>query len=133
MSQLKNKSDFNNAASQLLFKNSLHASSVHCAYYRCIQFMLHILFNKIKMSKIDFQSKRQQRKGGTHGTAIYLIQLELLQKNREEYKSFQALIPKLKEYREISDYEDVEITSTISSDALNKSDSIMNILTANFR
>ena len=132
MSELKNKSDFNNIASELLLKNRLYAPSVHCSYYRCIQYMLHIVFNKLKVDKAEFDAQMKQRKDGTHGHAIFTIGCELIKKNTDGYKDFQRLVPKLKEYRELSDYKDEVIGQTIGQDAKGKSDSIMNILVKNF-
>src|ERR1700733_12573272 len=107
MSELKNKSDINKLAAELLLKSTYYVSSVHSSYYMCIQLMLYIIFHKKKIkTKADFNLEVKNRShGGSHGHAIYIIGLELANAHKmDAYKNFQNLVPKLKEYREKSDY-----------------------------
>lgn len=133
MSELKHKSDFNKHAADLLITNNLYAPSVHSSYYRCIQLMLYIIFHKKQLkTRSDFSIEAKNRRDGSHGHAIYLIELELAKKSRDSFKSFQALVPKLKEYREKSDYLDDQIKQQDGIDARAKADSIVNILNKSF-
>ncbi len=120
MDEFKIKSEFNKAAANLLLNNQLYAPSVHCSYYMCVQLMLHILFHKKKIQKADFDSDMKKRRDGTHGHAIYLIGLDLIKIEKDSYKRFQALIPKLKEYREKSDYTDQPVLQQMGYDAYQK-------------
>lgn len=45
------KSKQNLLAADLLIKSSLHNPSVHCSYYAVVQYMLHIIFNKLGKEK----------------------------------------------------------------------------------
>ncbi len=57
MSILKSKSDINLMAAELLHKNSLYPSVVHCSYYSCFQLMKHLWLGKM---------------GKTEGNAVFL-------------------------------------------------------------
>ena len=128
MSVFKDKSSFNIKSADLLLRNSYFAPSIHCSYYSCIQYMLYILFDKQKIDRGEFASERRVRKGGTHGYAIYLIELQLLKKDRQSYKTFQQLITELKFLREQSDYEPIVINQGTGYDAYNKAQTITNLL-----
>jgi hypothetical protein len=95
--------------------------------------MFYILFEKIKITKEEFEQKRALLKGGTHTSAIKLIGNDLINKKREDYKAFQRLVPELKELREKSDYENVAILQEEGWTAMQTSDSIKSILTHNYK
>lgn len=133
MSLLRDKSHYNRQAAELCLKNSLYAPSIHCSYYSCIQYMLYVLFEKLKMSKDEFEKRKNSFGSGTHSSAIKLIGIDLIKKEKKDYKTFQKLVPELKLLREESDYENVGISQDQGWTAMNNSDSIKNILTKNYK
>ncbi len=128
MSVFKDKSLFNIKAADLLLKNAYFAPSVHCSYYSCVQFILHILFDKQQKDPVEFESEKRGRKDGTHGHAIFLMGLQLIKKDYQSYKTFQRLIPELKKLREQSDYKPILINHEMGYDALRKAETINNLL-----
>ena len=133
MNILKDKSRFNREAAELCLKNNLYSPSIHCSYYSCIQYLLYILFEKLKLTEEEFTRKRSLLKIGTHSSAIKLIGLDLVDKEKLDYTSFQRLILKLKMLREKSDYKNVKINQDEGWTAINYSDSIKNILAKNYK
>lgn len=133
MSIYRDKSHFNREAANLCLKNNLYAPSVHCSYYSCIQYMFYILFEKLKITKEEFSRQKNLYGKKTHTLAIKLVGQDLINKERNDYKSFQKLIPELKELREKSDYENIVINQDEGYKAMNHSDSIKNILTKNYK
>ncbi len=131
MSIFKDKSDFNIKSAELLLKNQYFAPSVHCSYYGCIQYMLYILFDKQKKSENEFEEERRRRGTGTHAYAISLIKDQLFKErySSDAYKTFQKLIPELKEIREKSDYKAVVIEHGMGFEAFGKAESITRLLT----
>src|ERR1700742_111285 len=107
MNVFKDKAHFNREAAELCLKNTLYAPSVHCSYYSCIQYILYILFDKLKMTEQKFNEKKHYYKTGTHACAIKLIGNDLFDKEQSAYKDFQKLIPELKDLREKSDYTNI--------------------------
>jgi len=95
--------------------------------------MLYIIFHKKKLNtRSEFDNEARRQKSGSHGHAFYLIQKEMRSKDWSDFKTFQAYIPKLKEYREKSDYSDEMIKQEDGEDAVSKADVIINILNRNF-
>jgi hypothetical protein len=133
MSLFRDKSHYNRLAAELCLKNNLYAPSIHCSYYSCVQYMLYVLFEKIKMTKDEFEKTKNSFGSGTHASAIKLIGIDLIKKEKSDYKAFQKLIPELKELREKSDYENLAISQNEGWTAMSNSDSIKNILSKNYR
>ena len=135
MSEFKSKSDYNfNAAKLLMRDHQLYAPSIHCAYYSCIQYMLHIIYfkspNKVQ---IDYENL-VRNDNSSHKQAIKIIQLELIDKNKnDDYKRFQKTILELKKSREESDYTRTQITQGKSSHSILLAESILNLLSINFK
>jgi len=134
MSELSDKSKYNFDAAELLMRNhSLYAPSVHCAYYSCIQYMLHIIFNKLPL---PYQEKYNQglQKGSSHKVAIQIIKLALGAKpDKEDYTTFQKKVGELKQHREDSDYSQKQITQDISVTSIAAARSVNSILRSNFK
>lgn len=128
----RDKSHFNRLAAELCLENNYYAPSVHCSYYSVVQLSLHILFEKQGMTEQTFLGHLKSLRIGTHACAIKLIGLDLIKKQPKAYKDFQRLVPELKELREKSDYHKVLINQDEGYMAMQKSDSIKNILTRNF-
>jgi uncharacterized protein (UPF0332 family) len=130
---IKDKSHFNWQAADLCLRNNLYAPSVHCSYYSCIQYMLYILYDKLKLTEQTFLEQKSLLKIGSHACAIKLIGIDLIKRKREDYVTFQKLVPELKELREKSDYKSVAIRQDEGQMAMAKSDAIKNLLHANYR
>lgn len=96
-----------------LIKQQYYSSTVNRAYYGYLQYIMHILFEKLKQDKEQFYRDVQWGKdGGTHVRASNLI-CTIVYNNltHKEYKWFQNTIKELKKKRKIADYYDSVITS----------------------
>jgi uncharacterized protein (UPF0332 family) len=135
MSKLREKSEFNIDASQLLIDNYLYAPSVHCSYYSCFQLMK---FSMNDFFGISYDELRQRisvnTSGGTHSYVTNFFNTEVKKKNGIfEYRDFSRKIKDLKEFRESSDYDDVEITIDQSTRALQYASEIRQHIQKNFK
>lgn len=135
MSKLKAKSEFNIDAAQLLIDKSLYAPSVHCSYYSCFQLM------KFTMKEIfgityDELAQRVSVKstGGTHTYVTNFFNKEVKSRyGTFEYSDFNRKLKDLKEFRESSDYEDVEIDIDKGTKALKNATEIRTFIQKNFK
>ena len=67
MSKLKEKSEFNFDAAQLLIDNYLYAPSVHCSYYSCFQLMKFTMNNFFGIGYDELNTRISvSTSGGTH-------------------------------------------------------------------
>ncbi|HLX52341.1 MAG TPA: hypothetical protein VKR58_00270 [Aquella sp.] len=85
------------------------------------------------MTEKAFNDQRNSWNTGTHSCAIRLIGMDLINREKSAYVSFQKWIPELKELREKSDYQNIAIGHTEGHMALNNSDRIKNLLTKNYQ
>lgn len=122
MSILKEKAKFNLDAAELLKTNNLFAPSVHCSYYSCLQLMKATIneFKGISYDQLkrDIQHAREKQKLNTHTYVIKYIGDEIYSFSKEEFAKFNRNIKQLKIFREVSDYEEKEITFEEGSKAL---------------
>lgn len=135
MSELKLKSSENFKSSDILIKQRLFASSVHCSYYSCIQNMLHILRSDFKKTEeqIDSESKAgSQDESGFHNWIINFFIREFFIRNHRDGREFSNFIGQLKGFRIKSDYKNSKINPTIAKDSLALANQINSILTDNF-
>ncbi|TAE11813.1 MAG: hypothetical protein EAY72_10175 [Bacteroidetes bacterium] len=122
------------AAKELKNKHSLFDSSIHCAYYACIQYMMYLIYEKLKITtREQFDADRRHNKDGSHGFAEKLISLEVSKKDPQEYKWFKKTFPELKRLREKADYSTTIAGMEDSDDAIKKSESITNTLKKLFK
>lgn len=128
MTGFKNKSDFNKLAADELIKMGYHSPSVHCSYYSCIQYVLHILVTRGGIEEKNLRSKTSQEKGGSHNFYINTISEHIKKNHRTEAKELKNTLGKLKIIRERSDYTSLEITDIASNDACMKRDEILRTL-----
>ncbi|KAA5532630.1 hypothetical protein F0919_17770 [Taibaiella lutea] len=129
MSEFIQKAEYNYLAAKNLINENLFAPSIKCSYYRCVQIMLHYLYDKKGFNDKTFYESRTTSRHGSHAHAIYLTGLDLITKcDRGDYKYFQDKIQVLKALREKSDYKNLPISKDESNDALSISDSLRNIL-----
>jgi hypothetical protein len=134
MSEFLHKSDQNFTAAEVLMKqHALFASSIHCAYYSCVQYMLHVINTKLSLAVREKFRLDILYKGSSHKNAIITINKELSVKNREDYKVFQRKVGELKKLREDADYTSIQMISDSSSQSYLTAQSIRTILKENFR
>lgn len=138
MSHLKNKSEINMDAAQLLLDKGLYPSCCHPAYYGCIQLMKYILNEKAginyKQQEIEIsllESNKVSRKG-SHNYLIdklfHLISQSGKKEDKLAAKTFKNEIEDLKRHREIADYKNEYIGIEISTQSIQKAKSIHNQL-----
>lgn len=135
MSVFREKSSQNFNAATILQQNEfrLYNSSIHCAYYACVQELLHIIFLKFNITKEQFEQGRRSSKDGTHGWAFKLIELEIAKKDRQNFKWLQKTFPELKKMREDADYSDKMLGVGESAKAFELSQSIVRLLKTSFK
>jgi len=133
MSKLKQKSEFNIDAAKLLIKEAYYAPSIHCSYYSCFQLMK---FTIKDFSGIDYetQSVNISTTGQhTHQYVINFISDELKKfVGIKESRTFKRTIKDLKQFREESDYENIEVSHDKGQTALDKANGIRQYLITNF-
>lgn len=130
MPYLKNKSEINIYSAELLHKNNCYSSSTHCAYYSCVQLMKYIICNKIgvnydkQLTEISQLRSLRAKRTGSHNYMIDKIEDSLISFDKREAALFINLIEDLKDFREKSDYGNIEILSQQSIDSITKAKEI---------
>lgn len=104
---LKNKALLNIDAGDLLLKNTLFSPCIHCYYYGCFQELKSILFDFFEFSTDELNAHKHE----IHSYAINFIHTELSKNTSlETSRKYKRQIKELKELRQISDYDPVEIS-----------------------
>lgn len=125
LSCLKDKSDFNKDAAELLIDNNLYASSVHCSYYSVFQRMKYGYKTKEKLSEEAYSSRYNS--SGVKNSHVFLINnFCSLITNSHERRNLKTKIKDLKTFRVESDYQEVIIDHSKSSLALDVTKEILN-------
>ena len=123
MSYLKEKSNFNIDAAELLQNKNLFAPSVHCSYYSCLQLMKVAIKEKKGISFNDLENEiikaNITKKISTHSYLIKEIGELIRNDSKAKHFLFDRKIKDLKSFRIKSDYEDFQITTTESFKAFN--------------
>ncbi len=127
MSSLRNKSEINIGAAEHLDKKGVYPPVAHCAYYSCYQFMKHIWLHSMNKTENDLTVLTRNTKEGSHEVLINQIIKHLKTKNQDT-RSFNTEIVSLKKLRHKSDYDNVEIGSEISGNAIKLSKSSLIVL-----
>ncbi len=120
MSKLKEKSALNYCAADVLINSNYYAPSVHCSYYSCFQLMKYSIKYFFDINYEDLAKQIGSAKQNTHSYVIKFIGEEM--KNNLglfEYRNFNNKIRDLRNFREQSDYENVDVTFDDSKKALN--------------
>ena len=135
MSKLKEKSEFNIDAAQVLIDKYLFAPSVHCSYYSCFQLMKFTMSAYFGMSYDELRQKVSvNTSGGTHTYVTHFFNTEVRKKyGLTDYTDFSRKIKDLKEFRESSDYDDSEITIDNSTKALQYAKELRYYIQKNFK
>lgn len=125
MSKLREKSEFNILAANILLKQSLFAPSIHCSYYSCFQLMkftIKYFFGEDYDTQVSNISNSLQ---GSHSYVISLMYKELTSlSNLEESRKFKRKIMDLKLLRAESDYDNIEIDFEKSDLAFKKANEL---------
>lgn len=117
---IKQKSEFNIDAAELLFNKNLYAPSVHCSYYSCLQLLKYIVKHFFGVEYKDLASQIQLSQKGSHEYIFEYVQSEMKGKfSIEEERKFSRNFKDLKTFRIKSDYEDIEIDNEKSEKAYN--------------
>ena len=127
MSSLRNKSEINITAAEHLDGESIYPPVAHCAYYSCYQFMKHIWLHSMNKTDNDLGLLTKNTKEGSHEILINQI-IKYLSTKNQDTRSFRTEIVSLKKLRHKSDYDNVEIGSEISSNAIKLSKSSLVVL-----
>lgn len=136
MSNWKLKSKQNNKSAELLIKNFNYSSSVHCSYYSNIQLMLHILLIDFRKTETEIDTQSRQGsidEGGYHNWLKNTITRELFTRNFQLVSDFNNFFGQLKGLRIRADYKNTEIIEQRAKNGLDLSNSIIEILTEEFK
>lgn len=103
---LKTKALLNIEAGDLLLKNIIYAPCIHCYYYGCFQELKAILYDFFELSNEELNRHRHE----IHSFAINYIHTELSKNTSLEIlRKYKRQIKELKELRQISDYDPLDI------------------------
>jgi uncharacterized protein (UPF0332 family) len=118
MSILKNKSEINLLAAEMLHGNSLYPSVIHCSYYSTFQLMKFIWLEKMGKDENELRSlSNKSSDKGSHEVLINEIVMWLATKGANS-RDFNNKIGILKKLRRKADYENTQIDIQISSDSI---------------
>ena len=131
MSILKQKSVFNSDAADLLQNKNLFAPSVHCSYYSCLQLLKVVICKFIGLSYEDID--KEINNGDSHRYLISKVADTIYLNSKPEHTKFSRNIKDLKKFRIDSDYNDIEITSDKSQNAIKIAKEIREQLTTLFK
>ena len=131
MKILLDKSKYSLQASEFLKNEELFASSVHCAYYSCIQLMRHILFNFLNKDENDFDNSQSNNKAGSHQNLLNTI-IYNFYSNNINANSLKNDFKDIKDLRKNADYKQIVILEKDCKNALNLALKINNTLHQNY-
>ncbi|MFA6334556.1 MAG: HEPN domain-containing protein [Bacteroidales bacterium] len=133
MSKIRQKSDFNITAAEILMRESYYAPSVHCSYYSCFQLLKYTIKYFFGIDYETLSNNISMSEQNTHGYVINFITRELIgYAGDEESRKFKRQIKDLKQFREESDYENIEVRMEQSQKAYNKAKEIREYIIAKF-
>ncbi len=132
MSALLEKSNQSLLSAKSLVQQNYYSSTVNRSYYACFQYLLYVLFTKLKKDQDEFYQEVRNRPNGTHTWASKLISIELAKKDMDDYKWFQRHLPELREKRVDADYFQTVIGQTDGYKAIAEAENIITILKKNF-
>jgi len=127
MGHLKNKSELNLGAAELLHNQSYYPSVVHCAYYSCVQLMKHTWLSSMGKTDEELRILNNNSRDGSHEVLINQIKLFIKSKSHND-RDFNRDILQLKRLRVNADYDDVSIDYTKSNQSISLSKSTQQIL-----
>ncbi|NMH24053.1 hypothetical protein [Flavobacterium solisilvae] len=130
--KIRDKSDNNIDAAELLIAKGLHSSSVHCSYYGSFQRIMYSLKNHLGISYSDLDNMCKGK-----DSHIFLIRLccdEFKKKGKtaREANDLDRDLNDLKILRKKSDYKDEIIVPDDSDEALRISNRVIRLLKSTF-
>jgi len=132
MTVIRHKSSEYFNAGELLIRNSMLASSVHCFYYSCVQLMIHILISVFHMTEESIEAEFIRARRGFHNWLINKIYADYERKNFRNARNFLRKIHNLKHVRIQADYKLIEIDASTSNDVKSISECIINMLKGDY-
>jgi uncharacterized protein (UPF0332 family) len=129
------KSNQSMLAAEKLKTEHFFASTVNRAYYSCMQYIFHVLTEKLTHTPDEIT----QTNAGTHVQAQKLLSNSLYQICKDDkdkyidYKWFQSKLPELKLARVKADYNNDVITSDEGHDAIRKANDLISVLKKHYR
>lgn len=130
-SALLEKSNLNRKAAEFLITTGYPCSSIHCAYYRCFQYLMYL--EKTKLPTIQAQVPSAYRRvKGIHEILIRAFTLEIAKKSGPESGRFEADMGNLKGLRKLADYKDTPVPAGKEVEALELCDSVVTRLDSTF-
>lgn len=130
---LKKHKESCEAAENLFTRDRLYASSVHCAYYSCIQLMTYTLYNKVTgFNKARYEADIKGK--GSHDILRQRIKDALTSKGVDSVgtSSFDSTLKQLKSARIKADYKDEEISEYACKIAQKQSVQVNGIIKTTF-
>lgn len=131
MSSFADKSQQSLTSAEMLLKNNFYPSSVNRSYYAFHQFVLHILFNKLKNDKAEFETDVLHQ-GGTNKLAWNKVSIEFIKRNRDDYRWMQSKVQELKLARVNADYTETVIHQEDAHNVYGITNSMINSLKRTF-
>jgi hypothetical protein len=132
MTYLLQKSDQNFEASlSFISGDKSHCSAVHCAYYSCLQLMIHILLTYSGKNEKDIYDAARND-GSSHKFYIREVGNLLENRNRGAILEYNK-IEDLKNYRVKSDYKNVPVSLNDLGKAIDLAQKIRSILKSSFK
>lgn len=133
MLNLLTKSKQNSVAISFLIDKELYAPVAHCAYYACIQKIIHILE---EYYPVEFEAEKKSVRGGSgnnHKVYIELITHFVRESNIDDAKKIKNLLRDLRIFRLDSDYKIVAIGKTNTEDIRLKHQVVLRIIRKHFK
>ena len=129
------KSNQSMIAAEKLKTERLFASTVNRAYYSCLQYIYHILTEKLTHTPEEIN----QHSSGSHVQAQKLLLNSLYQicksdrDNYKDYQWFQSKLPELKLARVKADYYTDATSPDDGHDAMRKANDLINVLKKHYK
>jgi hypothetical protein len=110
VSILSQKSKENFEAIDILIEHNLKAPVVHCAYYSCLQLLMHFVHRY--SSHTEDELKKETQGKGSHNYYISIYYNEIKGLNPKNVHAFYKYFTKFKRKRTEADYYNIEITES---------------------
>lgn len=135
MSYLLAKSNDSIESAVILHDSKKYASSVHCSYYSCLQFMYHLIHTVLGENDETLLNKCKTRAEGSHELVFGEIKLYMYanSKNDSEAQVFGKRFATLKRNRVAADYLQEEILPVKSNASIELSKQLVATLLKNFK
>lgn len=130
--KLKQKSEFNAEAAELLIRNNNYAPSVHCSYYSVFQLMKVTMKEFIGVDYDTIDMNVASIKSGEHQYIRNEILNVIRKSDYSEYSRMSRNLKDLYQFRVDSDYKNIEVNSEKATKAKSLSRDIISYIKKNF-